>query len=232
MKLETIKNSVSEKNIQKLAENLRFLLKKNHLTATRLAHALGIPMMTIRRLLSGETTDPRISTLKLLADYFDTSIDALVNTSTNSQLTTHSLKKTTSYLLPKLSWDTAEKIDNIQALDLSTWLSWQSVFLSEQDKLSKNAFALTSRPSMYPRFPQGSVFIIDPETLPADGDMVLIRWKENKELTLRELVIDPPEWQLHPVIVGSTVFHYSTQNHEIVGVNLLTMLYNRKSIID
>ena len=68
-----------QKNKQKLiARNLSALLQKHHLNANQLANILGIPMMTVRRLISGETEDPRISTLKIIADYFQVSIDFLI----------------------------------------------------------------------------------------------------------------------------------------------------------
>lgn len=62
----------------KIASNLAELLKKRCIKKNQLAHHVGIPVMTIRRLLSGETGDPRISTLKCIADYFEVSVDVLI----------------------------------------------------------------------------------------------------------------------------------------------------------
>lgn len=214
------------RDLQKLAENLRALLKSRNLNANQLAQILGIPMMTIRRLLSGETSDPRISTLKLVADYFDISVDSLIEG--NDHTVIKFLEKTKPHWVPTLDWDTVKKITTINDLDLSKWKQWQSVNLGERDIISKNAFALESRPSMYPRFPQGTIFIIDPDVIPTDGDIVLIKLKENNELTLRELTIDPPEWKLHPIVSGSSTLQFSKKEHEIAGVNLLTILYNRR----
>ena len=139
------------------------------------------------------------------------------------------LKKHLPHYVPILQWETVKQINSINNLDLKKWKEWQVISLEEYNAISKNAFALESRPFMYPRFPQGAIFIIDPNTTPSDGDIVLIKIKEKNELTLRDLIIDPPEWQLHPVVSGSAALQYSTQHHEIMGVNLLTMLYNRKT---
>lgn len=216
--------SNENKNIQNLAKNLSTLLKFHKLNVSQLGQVLSLPIMTIRRLLSGETTDPRISTLKLIANHFEISLDSLIGEN-NLGCLKHKNKPN---LIPKIDWTTLEKISTIKELDLNKWLEWQAVSLKEKEVIGDQAFAIESRPSMYPRFPHGTIFIFDPSLTPKDGDIVLIKLKNN-ELTLRKLVIDPPEWQLHPIISGSQILHYSKKDHRIIGINLLTMLYNRKT---
>lgn len=223
----SLKKTRKEEEITHLSHNLSTLLKKHNLSANRLANILNIPLMTIRRLLSGETADPRISTLQLIAQYFDISIDFLMGE--DNPINAPFLKRHTPFYVPKLSWEIAKKINHIHELDLSQWKEWQAVSSIEPHALGKNTFALESRPFMYPRFPQGAIFIIDPNIEPSDGDIVLVKIKENNELTLRDLIIDPPEWQLHPVVAGSSVLHYTKERHQIVGVSVLTILYNRKN---
>src|SRR5271156_4022316 len=69
---------INEIQLKKLAKNLRMLLAERQVSENDVAQALNIPVMTVRRLASGETTDPRISTLKLIADYFKISVDSLI----------------------------------------------------------------------------------------------------------------------------------------------------------
>jgi len=47
-------------------------------SGSHLARELKIPPPTINRIIAGQVLDPRCSTLVLLADYFDVSIDQLV----------------------------------------------------------------------------------------------------------------------------------------------------------
>lgn len=209
-----------------LSENLRLLFDKNKLNANQIAQALGIPMMTVRRLLLGETADPRISTLKLIADYFDVTVDSLIDNNFHASI--NASKHTQPVFVPILNWKVAATMDNTDEVDLSQWNEWQPISLTEGNSISEQAFALESRPSMYPRFPQETLFIIDPSVTPTDGDIVLVNIKKHNELTLRELIIDPPDWQLQPIVSGSSSFGYSEAEHHIVGVNVLTMLYNRK----
>ncbi len=225
METNVAENSDLQDKHQNIAENLNTLIRSNGLNANQLAQILGIPMMTIRRLLSGETTDPRISTLKLISNYFGVTIDSLIE---KGNLTANNLGKTRPIFVPKLSWETAGNIGSLSEINLSTWKDWQSISLNEKEKISTCAFALESRPSMFPRFPQGTIFIFDSEVTPKDGDIVLIKLTKNNELTLRELTIDPPEWQLHPVVAGSNMLLFSEKDHKIIGISILTMLFNRK----
>ena len=212
---------------QHLAENLKLLMKSRKLKLNQLAQDLNIPVMTIRRLISGQTEDPRVYTLKLFADYFHVSVDSLIAPS--RQVLQESLEETKPYFIPVIDWHTVQTMHSLDELNLTQWKNWQPVTLGSDEKLSEQAFALESRPSMYPRFPQGTVFIVDPKVKPTDGDTVLVKIKADGELTLRHLRIDPPEWKLGPLVSDSTVLHYDKQHHGIIGVNVLTMLYNRKS---
>lgn len=226
IKSNAIKNPDLQDKYQYLAQNLRDIFREKDLNANQLAQILGIPMMTIRRLLSGETTDPRISTLKILADYFGVTVDSLVEKA--GLMGVKYSRNARPIFVPKLNWEIVGKISSLNDINLTEWKDWQAVSLSGKEKVSNNAFALESRPSMYPRFPHGTIFIFDSDITPKDGDIVLIKLKSNDELTLRELVIDPPEWQLHSVISASNVMPYSGNQHKIVGINILTLLFNRK----
>ena len=213
---------------QNIPKNLYALLKSKELNANQLAQLLGIPMMTIRRLLSGETSDPRVFTLKLIANYFGVTIDSLIEK--NPIVTNNSLEKARPFFVPKLNWEIVSKIKSLNDINLSDWKEWQSISLNEKEKVSNNAFALESRPSMFPRFSKGTLFIFDNDVIPRDGDIVLIKLIKNNELTLRELLIDPPEWQLHPIVPGSNILPYSESEHSIIGINILTILFNRKDM--
>lgn len=216
----------SAKDEPKITENLHNLMRNRNMNVNQLAQELGVPMMTIRRLILGQTTDPRISTLKLIANYFNVTVDSLMEE--NNQTIIKNSKKTTPQFIPIITWEIAKNIKSIKELDLIEWKEWQPISLGVEDAIGENAFALESRPSMYPRFPQETIFIIDPNVNPTDGDVVLVKIKENDEVTLRELIIDPPDWLLQPITSGSNILHYSKNDHEIIGVNLLTMLYNRR----
>lgn len=206
-----------------ISDNLNRLIELKKTTDNRVAQDINIPVMTVRRLLSGETTDPRISTLKLLAEYFDVSIDDLI--ASNNEINYGVMGQSKPLFIPVLDWSAAQRSSSI---DFSKWHEWVPVTVGKNETISARSFALESRPSMFPRFQQGTVFIIDPELSATDGDLVLVKLRENDELTLRELFVDPPDWQLHQLNQGGSALQYAKEKHEIVGVVFLTLFYNRK----
>ena len=210
-----------------LAHNLQALLKKHDINANQLAHELGIPMMTVWRLSTGETRDPRISTLKLIANYFNVSVDALIASS--DQAIVNPLGYEMSHTVPLLDWNTAGQISTIHDLDLSTWETWQSVCMRSGNQIGKDAFAIESKPYMYSIYPKGTFFVIDPNVKPIDGDMILIKIKENNTLTMRKIHIDPPEWYLYQLTSSCDPLKYSSKVHHIIGVVLLTIFYNHNN---
>lgn len=207
-----------------LATNLQSLLRAHSLTVSGLAGILNLPVMTIRRLISGETQDPRFSTLKIIADHFSISIDALTGGQSDK------LKVLKMIAVPVLRWEILSNIQSIYDLNLSIWEDWQPLPTSQEKIVGANAFGLLSRPAMYMRFPKGTVFIIDPDAIPSDGDIVLVDLQQDNEITLRRLFIDPPHSELQSITSSQNSIRYNKKEHDIKGVNVLTLLYNRNKV--
>lgn len=209
---------------QIIAKNISNLMKVNKISESKLARELGVSVMTIRRVVSGETEDPRISTISLIADYFKISVDSLREENTISMTF---MKNTKTIFVPILEWDTLEIMAKNSQIDLSTWKNWYPIINSDSLKLTNSAFALESKLSMQPRFPKGSLLIINPEEPILDNDTVLIKILNTNEFSLRELIIDSPRWILQPIIPGSEILFYSKTEHDIIGVVVLTVLHKR-----
>ena len=173
---------IDQSQIQMLSNNLRTLLDTRRVSESEIANALNIPVMTVRRIVSGETTDPRISTLKLIADYFNVSIDFLIGNKEKNSL--NFMAKSMPQFIPILDWKTVSNISSLKDIDLNAWKEWHPIILGDKTSLSENAFALESRPSMQPRFPIGTLFIIDPNETPSDGDILLIKINNIKIIKL------------------------------------------------
>ena len=224
---QLLTNHPLDKFNENLSNNLSLLMKENNVSESELARALGLPYNTIHRLISGHTTDPRISTLKSIAVYFNVSLDTLLNP---IELVASTLKTSSNpKAVPILSWEKISSNEFLSSIDHQNWVNWLPIPLVSIENLSLNAYAIESRPSMYPRFPTGTFFIIDPECKPIDGDLILIKIKKDGAVSLRELMIDPPTMKLLPIIQNSDSLNFLASEHEIIGVVVLSMHHPRRS---
>lgn len=168
-----------------LVKNLRLLMYKHDVTEAELSRRTHTPQPTIHKILAGKTTDPRISTLKILADYFALSVDALYSNilPENDKQVLHGKS------VPVISWDDCIKSNHPTSnLNPNNWDQWVVV----EDSENTYTYGLITKPSMEPRFPRGSMLIVDPNIQPSDGDLVIVQYPETTEATLRELSIDGP----------------------------------------
>jgi SOS-response transcriptional repressor LexA len=218
-----IKNQLHNSG-EAIARNLNYLLKKKNLTISEISDILDIPNMTIRRLLSGETTDPRISTLGLIANYFEVPIEYLLEP--NEEVSMSLIKHEIPFFVPILDWSTAGKMLSGKQIRLNDVEKNFAVSKNYVANLSDKSFAVESCPSLYPLYPKGTIFIIDPVAKPKDGDILLVRIEKSYEITLRKLTIDAPEWILESLIKHNSLI-YSETEYEILGVAMLTIFHNR-----
>jgi SOS-response transcriptional repressor LexA len=172
--------------------NLHRLMQAKGLSEAELARKSNIPQSTLHKVISGKTDDPRTSTLKALAHFFEISIDELL-TGMDTPRQTSTTTKTQSIAI--ISWDECTTaISFIKDLTTMNWHSWIAVEYS-----SKNAYGLVSKSSMEPCFPKGTVLIIDPNIRASDGDMVIVQYPNTQEATLRKLSTDGPTKLLLPI---------------------------------
>jgi transcriptional regulator with XRE-family HTH domain len=214
------KNKIMGDNSSVLSKNLSRLLNTFDITEYDLSKSLGIPYNTINRIITGITTDPRISTLEQIADYFGVKLDFLLDKNNS-----HLVKMECS--VPILTWDFLSHPDFLNKIDRDTWDKWIPVAQLIENSSFDKTFALESTKSMQPRFPSGTTFIIRTSELPVDGDLILVRFKAENSISLRELIIDSPDWRLNPIVTGSQTLLFSHLNHVIIGVVILTLIQTR-----
>ena len=85
---------------------------------------------------------------------------------------------------------------------------------------------------MYSMYPQGTIFVLNPEISAQDGDYALIEFLEDGVFALKKVHIDHPNMYLHKIVADSShdVIVFSNKIHAIAGVVILTLLYNHSSI--
>src|SRR3990167_3080716 len=160
-----------------LSRQLHQFMKKENVHEAELARETAIPQPTLHKLLTGKTTDPRLSTLQTLADYFRTSIDALY-TESNLHNQSHLPK---GKAIPIISWEDA--LDFRHAIKHATSqhsLTWIVV----EDQPRANLFALKSKASMEPYFPRNTILIVDTDLTPSDGDLMIVHFPNTPACTI------------------------------------------------
>ena len=211
-----------EKSQPNLVRSIRHLMQQNNaISETELSRKTGIPKTTIYKILSGETTDPRSSTLIQIAHFFGVSLDTLLGLSPISLDTC----KIPSRSIPVLSWEDAIKGDDLlSGLNPNNWDRWATI-----DKEIPMAFSLISRPSLRPCFPSGTLLVIDPNIQPQDGDYVLVHYPDTNEATLREISIDGRQIRL--MTLATSEFHDYEENIKILGVLIQSKFAHRDNIL-
>lgn len=217
-------NAFDEKNSSVISKNISRLMSEKNVSEVQLARSLNVSVMTIRRVISGETEDPRLSTLSLIAEYFNVGLDALLETRT---MPISILNKNKPYFVPIIDWHTLEKSEGKNIIDAQNWQKWYPLMNNDGLKLDEQSFALESKPSMQPRYPMGTLFIINNKIKPDDSDIILIKTRKNRIFSLRELTIDAPRWILQPLVDGSEILYFDESECDIIGTVVLTVFQPR-----
>lgn len=172
-----------------IANVLNQLITQMGISEAALGRKIGVPRATINRLVSGKTPDPRASTLKAIADFFEITIDQLLgeklllNQSQENELNTNMNKR-----IPIIDWDKANQwscINRGLASDV------HSKWLLTDPNIDGGRFAIIfNGESMWPRFDADTILIVEPEKTPKNRDFVIAYIYETEEILFRQLIMD------------------------------------------
>lgn len=177
-----------------LVHNIKRLMAAKGLNEATLAKKTSIPQPTLHKILSGKTADPRVSTLKLISEFFNISLDAVIYTPPHEQfdLAINGVRRQTKHI-PVISWQQAVEAANfLTILAPSNWEDWQIATVK-----SEQVVTLVSKISMEPKFPKGTLLMLDLNAKPVDGDLVVVHYPNTDEATLRQLFLDGPVKRLN-----------------------------------
>lgn len=169
-----------------LPKNIKLLMNHYNLTVSNLAKETGIPYTTLSSLINDKNPDPRIKTLNPILEYFEISLDELLcdDMSINGSNTNKSICSA-----PIINWELCLKGSNyINNLKPAEWDSWVAI----EARNDHTYYALHTKSSMSPRFPKGTLIIIDTNVKVVDGDLIIAHYPNTNEATLREIQIDGP----------------------------------------
>lgn len=167
--------------MSELSNVLKTLLKEHGLTVTELARRVGIAQPVIYRMASGETTDPKLGTLKPIAEFFQITLDQLAGLAPLS-LKEDPINKVNQ--LPILSWESA--------INWPTARQQQTAHYAFSDQaLSDNAYALVvSDTTMRPNFPEDTILMVDPDLSPQDQDLIIVHIAGQSKPLFKQLLFN------------------------------------------
>jgi transcriptional regulator with XRE-family HTH domain len=160
-----------------IAKNLSLLMEQKNVSAVKLSKATNISPSTISRLLSGFLDDPKASMLTAISKYFGVSVDQLLGLSPIDK--TNNLIEYVS--IPILSWKECLIISKNGEDQRDDWIQVKM-------PVANNAYGLRSKPHHSPRFPYGSVLIVDPTLEVCEGDLVIVYKEGSSEATIRQVL--------------------------------------------
>ena len=156
---------------------------------SELARRSGVSQSSVNRLMRGEASDPRTSSLTAIARALGTSPTALTSRQLPGPTTTSSeIPQGRAGRVPLLDWsdvrDTRAAIARAQQ-----WLDAPRAASPSAYYLRVVTDAMVS--AGFPTFPPGVLILVDPEVEPGNGDYVVAITPEG--VTFKQLVIEPPD---------------------------------------
>ncbi len=193
---------------------LTVLLKQHDLNESELSRYAHVSQPTVHRLLSGKTPDPRVSTLKLIARYFDLTLGQLAGT---EPLPLNETKPHAKHLirLPLIPWELAYHWQTLTTdYAPGNWTYWTA----SQYLHSPQSFALVlpldhaSAP-----FTKDTVLVIDPSINPSNDHHVLVHRLSDQSITIKKLFLEGSDPWLMPLNEQIGACRYD-HDHRICGV--------------
>lgn len=202
---------LNEPNNLLLAQTLNDLINRDgKLTPAGLARKLGIPTNKITRILNGDVTDPKASTLLQIANSFGITINQLLGIEPIIPQGEYG-DLTASQMLP---------VFNLNHMDDQKtpreWYRWV------ENDLEGNYYVLCIDTDLYePTFLQNCLLIVHADLLPEDRCFVVVKKKNNlSHCSIKKYVIDGNETYLYPINPKLPVEIYDKYLHIIAGVVL------------
>lgn len=183
--------------MSELSMILKSLMNEVSITVTELARQTGVGQPVIHRMASGETDNPKVGSLSPIAKFFNVSISHLIG---DEPLPEGRLKGSHNPFyrnwnkLPLLSWEqaTAWPEEHRQSEIAS--------YVSTEARVSDKAFAIKVEDNtMEPRFPEGTILIIDPSIQAKNQDFAAVYVEGQKCIQFKQVLFDGEDLYLKPL---------------------------------
>jgi SOS-response transcriptional repressor LexA len=167
---------------------LKGLMTELGINESELARRTGVGQPVVHRICSGETDNPKVATLSPIANFFAISISQLIG---DEPLPVDRIPGTFNpdaqgwRQIPLLAWE------QVLPWPKLTQKSGPLPSISTDIELSQHAYAVAVRDTtMEPRFPEGTILIIDPNLKPNSLDFAITHVEGHKLPNFKQVLID------------------------------------------
>lgn len=199
-------------NKLQLPQTLNQLIKRdNKLTPAALARKLGIPTNKITRILNGNVTDPKATTLVQIANYFNITIEQLLGLEPILRHGEMQQQKNIRRPLPVFKFS--------KGIETYPPIEWYRV--TENDADEKYCVLSLDTDLYEPTFPQNSLLIINQDIILDDRAFIIVKKKDNSiHYSIKKYVVEGNQNYLYPINPKLPIEIYDENLHTIVGVIL------------
>jgi len=185
------------KTTSRMSRILKELMAELGINESELARRTGIGQPVVHRICSGETDNPKVATLSPIANFFAISISQLIG---DEPLPADRIPGTFN-----------PGVQGWRQIPLLTWkqvlywpdLSEKSIPLpsiSTDVPMSQYAYAVSARDTtMEPRFPEGTLLLIDPDLKPNSLDFAIVHIEGHELPHFKQILIDGGHTILKPL---------------------------------
>ena len=196
--MNNVVNLRNSKTSFSVAQVLKKLIDDNHLNVSQLSKNTGLSNTTIKRMCTEDEANPTLSSVEKLADFFGIKASQMLGL---EPLTTQN----TGYFPKTEFWN------NVPLLTLEESLFWPENEKSiKENKLTQYAktdidisdktFAIIAKNgTLEPRFPDGTVLIIEPDRTPKNKDFVLVLINSKKLPQFRQIFVDGSDYYVKAI---------------------------------
>ncbi len=202
----------------KLAKNLKLLMKSIKISESELSRLTSVSQPVINRIAKGITNNPNIDTLRPLAKSFNVSIGQLIGDEPLF-LSDDPNSKDEPMLGPKwievplINWKMA-----VNWKDISGTKQEIKKFIRLDTRLSDYAYALEIEDTtMEPTFMKGTYIIVEPDLEPYDRDYVIVLLNKQIKPVFRQVLFDGEKMFLKTINTNFDIIQ-SVKNSKIIGV--------------
>ena len=203
-----------------ISVNLRKLMERDKINASELGRNIKLAQPIIHRLLTGKNVNPKLATIRPIADYFDVTISQLIGE--DLLIIGETGEGSTWKQVPVVAWQ------NIQAVVEEHEQFEVTEQVSTDAHISEHAYAVViQNTGLEPHFPKGAKVVVEPMRRPADSDYVIVVATEGGDPHIRQVISDGADSylrSLNPALSKMNMMRLA-EAHKVLGVVVQAKLY-------